>query len=195
MLFKLTEYARAEQNFVYDAVAALARSRGGIAADIRAEPMPRVGTTQITTDEGETVEFEPFAVSAPMRIGWEDIANSNVGAMLATIDEAAESYHEQLSKRIFEHLETLTTATGNVVDASGKSVFDAMYEMFEKVELSFEDDGSISKGFAIYASPDVAEKLARADAEMTSEQRRKLDELIDRKRQDFFARKRRRQLP
>jgi hypothetical protein len=194
MLFKLTEYARAEQNFVYEAVAALARSRGGIVADITAKPMPRVGTTQITTDAGETVEFEPFAVSAPMRIGWEDIARGNVDAMLATIDEAAESYHEQLSKRIYEHLGTLTAATGNVVDASGKSIFDAMYEMFEKVELSFEDDGSISKGFAIYASPDVAEKLARADAEMTPEQRRKYDELIDRKRQEFFARKRRRQL-
>lgn len=194
MVFKLTEYARAELNFVYSAVSALARARGGIAADIQAEPMPRVGTTQITTDSGETVEFEPFAVSAPMRIGWEEIANGAVEAMLATIDEAAGVYHEQLSQRIYEHLETLTAATGNVVDATGKTVFDSMYEMFEKVELSFEEDGSISKGFVIYASPDVAEKLAKAEAEMTQEQQRKLDELIDRKRQAYFARKRRRQL-
>jgi hypothetical protein len=195
MLFKLTEYARAEQAFVYEAVAALAKSRGGIVADIRAEPMPRVGTTHITTDDGQTVEFEPFGVSASMRIGWEDIASGNVDAMLATIDEAAETYHTELSERIYGHLKTLTEATGNVVDASGKSVFDAVYEMFETVELTFEDDGSISKGFAIYASPDAAEKLACAETEMTPEQQRKFDALIERKRQEFFARKRRRKLP
>jgi hypothetical protein len=192
MLFRLTEYARAEQNTIYDAVAALARSRGGIAADITSQPSARVGTTQITTDSGETVEFEPFAVGAHIRIEWDDIAKGNVQAMIATIDEAAAVYHEELSQRVYANLDKLTEATGQRVDASGKDINDAMYEMFEKLELTFEDDGSISKGFRIYASPDVAEKLAKAEVKMTPDQRKRLDDLIDRKRQEFFARKRHR---
>lgn len=195
MLFKLTEYARAEAAFVYAAVAALSRSRGGIVSVISEEPTSRVGTTRVTTDDGQTVEFEPIEVAAPIRLEWEDIAHSRVEALIATIDEAAGVQHEALTKGVFRHLDTLTAATGNQVDATGKSIFEALYEMFDKVELSFEEDGSISKGFVMVAHPDTAEKMARAEAEFTPEQRKQLDDLIDRKRQEFFARRCRRQLP
>jgi hypothetical protein len=159
------------------------------------EPTSRVGTTRVTTDQGQTVEFEPITVAAPIRLEWEDIAHSRVDALIATIDEAAGVQHETLTKALFGHLDTLTAATGNQVDAAGKSIFEALYEMFEKVELSFEEDGSISEGFVMVAHPATAEKIMRAQAEFTPAQRKQLDDLIDRKRQEFFARRRRRQLP
>jgi hypothetical protein len=195
VLFKLTEYAQAEKAFIYTAVAALSRSRGGIVSVISEEPTSRVGTTHVTTDDGKTVEFEPIEIGAPIKLDWEDIAESRVEALITTIDEAAGIHHEKLTKGIFRHLDTLTAATGNQVDAAGKTMFEGLYEMFEKVELSFEEDGSISKGFVMVAHPETAEKLARAEADFTPEQRKQLDDLIDRKRQDFFARRRRRQLP
>lgn len=194
MIFKLTEYARAEATFIGRALDALSRSRGGLLAEIRSEPTSRSGETQITTDSGDVVTFEPGEIAAEMSLHWDDIAAGRVEALVATIDEAAEHHHNEMTKWVLENLERLTEATGNVVDASGRPMFDAIYEMFETIELSFEDDGSISKGFMWVMHPDMAEKMKRFEAEMTTEQRKKLEELIDRKREEFFARRRRRKL-
>ena len=42
-----------------------------------------------------------------------------VDALVATIDEAAEHHHNEMTKWVLENLERLTEATGNVVDAFG----------------------------------------------------------------------------
>jgi len=158
------------------------------------EPMPRTGTTQFTTDEGNTVELEGLEIGTPLRLEWSDIASGNVEPLIVSLDEAAEHHHTELSKYIFGSLETVTAATGNQVDASGKSFFEYMYEMFEKVELSFEADGRISESFALVTSPETWEVMQQKEAEMTSEERLKLDELIDRKRREYFAGRRSRKL-
>ena len=190
----MTEYARAEAAFINRALSALSRSRGGILSLIQSEPTRRIGTTRLTTDSGETVEFEATAIEAYMSISWDDVAAANVEALLTTVDEAAGVHHEELTKWVLGNLDKLTMATGNTVDGSGKSLFDSVYEGFEKIELSFEDDGQISKGFAWVMHPDMVPKLKQMEAEMTQEQRQKLEELINRKREEFFARRRRRQL-
>jgi hypothetical protein len=194
MLFRMTEYARAEAAFINRALSELSRSRGGILSLIQSEPTRRIGTTRVTTDSGETVEFETTAIEASMSISWDDVAAGNVEALLTTVDEAAGVHHEELTKWVLGNLDKLTAATGNTVDGSGKSLFDTVYEGFEKIELSFEDDGQISKSFAWVMHPDMVPKLKQMEAEMTQEQRQKLDELINRKREEFFARRRRRQL-
>jgi len=190
----MTEYARAEAAFINRALSELSRSRGGILSLIQSEPTRRIGTTRVTTDSGETVEFETTAIEASMSISWDDVAAGNVEALLTTVDEAAGVHHEELTKWVLGNLDKLTAATGNTVDGSGKSLFDTVYEGFEKIELSFEDDGQISKSFAWVMHPDMVPKLKQMEAEMTQEQRQKLDELINRKREEFFARRRRRQL-
>jgi hypothetical protein len=144
LLFRLVEYARAEKAFVSEAIHALSVARGGIVGLIRRETAPRTGTTQFTTDEGTTVELAPGAIEMPMKLPWEDVISGKTEAFITSLDEAAAKHHEELSKYIFESLETVTSTTGNQVDATGKSFFEYMYEMFEKVELSFESDGSIS---------------------------------------------------
>jgi hypothetical protein len=194
MLFRLPEYMRAEAMFIGQAISALSRSRGGILSLIRSEPTSRVGTTQLTLESGETVEFETAEIKALMTLSWDDIASTNVDALVSTVDEAAGVHHDELSKWIFENLEKLTTATGNTVDGSGKPLFEAIYEMFEKVEMTFEDDGQVSPGFAFVVHPDMVPRLKQMEAEMTPEQKKRLDDLIDRKREEFFAGRRRREL-
>jgi hypothetical protein len=191
----LPEYAAAEAAFIGTALAALSKARGGILGLIGSERTSRVGTTQVTLDSGEVVEFESGAIKTSMALHNDDIIASNVGALLTTIDAAAEVHHDEMTKWVLGNLEKLTTATGNKIDASGRPLFDAVYEMFEKIDLSFEEDGRISEGFAWVMHPDMVEKIKRMEAEMTDEQRKQLDSLIDKKREEFFARRRRRQLP
>jgi hypothetical protein len=193
-LFPLTEYAEAEARFISTALDALSRSRGGLAALIQREPASRVGTTQVTTDAGDTVEFTSVEITAPMRMDWDAIAAGDVGPLVVTLDEAAGKHHEQLTDFILSNLESLTAATGNQVDADGRPFFEALFEMFDKIDLTFEDDGSISSSFAWVMDPETLETLKRREAELTTEQRQKLDELVERKRQEYFATRRRRQL-
>lgn len=193
-LFRLIEYAEAEARFVYEAIDALSRARGGVVGLVSREPARRTGTTQFTTDEGSTVELQSVEIGTPITLGWEEIIAGNVDAFLTVLDEAAEQHHEQLSRYIFESLDVVTSSTGNQVDGTGKSFFDSLYEMFDKVELWFEPDGQISKGFAFVVHPDNLEVMKQKEAELTTDERRQLDELIDRKREEFFARRRRRKL-
>jgi len=148
----------------------------------------------VTLESGETVEFETAEIKALMRLSWDDIASTNVDALVSAVDEAAGVHHEALEKWIFGNLEKLTTATGNTVDASGKSLFEAIYEMFEKVAMTFEDDGQVSPGFAFVVHPDMVPRLKQMEDEMTPEEKKRLDDLIDRKREEFFAGRRRREL-
>ena len=112
-------------------------------------------------------------------MSWEGIAAGNADESLATLDAAAEHHHEELAKYIFSNLDALTEATGNQIDATGKSFFEYMYEMFDKVELTFEDDGSISPGFAFVVHPDTYEIFKQRESELTEDEKRQLDELID----------------
>jgi hypothetical protein len=194
VIFRLTEYVQAEVDFIGKSISALSRARGGIVSLIRSEPTNRIGTTRITVDSGEVVEFETAEIAAPMSLSWEDIAATNVEPLLATVDGAAGIHHEELTKWVLQNIEKLATAAGNTVDASGKSLFESVYEMFEKIELSFEDDGQISKSFAWVMHPDMIDKFKQMEREMTEEQQQKLDALIDRKREEFFARRGRRKL-
>jgi hypothetical protein len=194
VLFALPEYVQAERKFVGDALRELSDSRGGLVGEMRSEPTSRPGGTQVTLDSGEIVEFDPGQIEAAMKIQWDDVATTNVAAFIAAIDEGAGQHHEALTGWVLGNLEKLTEATGNTVDASNKSLFDAVYEMFEKIELTFEEDGTISKGFRWVMHPDTAEKFERMEADMTPDQRKQLEDLIGRKREEFLARRRRREL-
>jgi hypothetical protein len=194
LLFRLPEYQRAEEMFVFDAIDALSRARGGIVAEIQREPRAHVGTTQITLEDGGTVELKSKEIAMPISIKDADVVAFDLEPLLVSLDGAAEKHHEQLTDYFLSSLETITGATGNQVDASGKSYFEYMYEMYEKVELSFDDDGKISSSYAMVTHPDTAERMEKSRAEMTKEEEQKLAKLLERKREEYFARRRRRKL-
>jgi hypothetical protein len=102
-----------------------------------------------------------------MMLSLEDVTQTNVEALLTTVDQAAGVHHDELTKWILANLEKLTHATRNEIDAAGRPLFEAVYEMFDTIELSFEDDGRISDGFAFVMHPDMVEKMKRMEDEMT----------------------------
>ena len=195
MTFRLSEYALAERVFLGQAIDILTYSRGGVLSMVRREKVGRVGTSRFTLESGETVDLEPVPAAAELTLGRDDIIAGNVDAVITMADEAAAQFHEVLERMLFQTMEKVTAATGNQIDATGMDINDAMYEMLEKLEITFEEDGSISPGFTIVASPEMAEKLAQAERDMTDEQRQRLNDLMDQKRREFFDRRRRRKLP
>lgn len=192
--FHLDEYVRAERGFIGNTIQALALARGGIVGEIAMEPTDRICRTQVTTESGDTVHFEPFEVKTGFKLTWEAIEAGDSEALLATLDDAAEQYHEELSKAFFGGMERLTEGTGLQVDAAGRPFFDSYYEMLEKVEIPFEEDGSISESWVLVTSPETADVIEKARAAFTLEQQAQLDALIDKKRGEALARRRTRRL-
>jgi hypothetical protein len=193
-LFDLPEYARAEASFVHETLHALAKARDGLYGQISTAPAQRIGTTQITTDEGVVVEQEPMEVRTKLSIQTDDLVAGRIEPLLGAFDEAAESFLDSLMPQVFEALARVSEATGNVVDAKDRPIFDAFYEMFEKVELRFSEEGQID-GSALVVNPEDWKKIEADQANWSPEQHRKLQELIERKRETFNAERRHRRLP
>jgi hypothetical protein len=190
-LFALYEYAIAETRFIGGAVDALARTRDGLYGQIQREPVSRVQTTQITTDEGVVVEQPSVPVKYHITIHPEDLISGRLDRFIASLDEAADEMLGTLMPQFYEFLSKISEATGNVVDASDRPFFDVLYEAIEKVEMEFDEDGNHNHVLVLH--PDQWAAL-QAKGPLTPEQQQKLDDLFTRKREEADARRRHRRL-
>jgi hypothetical protein len=192
-IFNLIEYAVAERRFIGGTLDALARARDPLLARIPIERTTRVPRTQITTDSGEVVEQEPVQIRTKLTQSPQDIINGELDDLLVSLNGAAEEYSEQVGKHFYEQLSRITEATGNVVAAAGRPFFDSVYEMYEKIDLQFDEEGRITQ--ELHLNPADVETWQKRWAELTPEQHAKLEALVERKRQEFNARRRNRRLP
>lgn len=192
-IFRLIEYAVAERRFIGGTLDALARARDPLLARIRVERTSRMPRTQITVDSGEVVEQEPVQIKTKLTQSPQDIIDGKLDDLLVSLDQAADEYSEQFGKHFYEQMSRITEATGNVVDAKDRPFFEWLYEAYEKIDLQFDEEGRIAQ--ELHMNPADAEKWEKGWAEMTPEQHAKLAALVDRKREEFNARRRDRRLP
>jgi hypothetical protein len=191
-IFRLMEYAVAERVFIGGTLDALARAKDPLLARIKVERTTKVPRTQITTDSGEVIEQEPVQIRTKLTQAPQDIIDGKLDDLLVSLDQAAEEYSEQFGRYFYEQLSRVTEATGNVVDASGRPFFDSLYEMYDKIDLQFDEGGRIAQ--ELHLNPADAEKWQKGLDEMTPDQQAKLAALVERKRQEFNARRRDRRL-
>ncbi len=194
MVVVLPEYQRAEARFVHEAIHALAASKDGIFGRILSERVERVGTTQITTEDGTVVEQPPTEVRSTFTIPTEDIVYGRLDVLLTGIDAAAEDLLRTVMPQFFDYIGRVSEATGTVVSGDGRSWYESLYEMLEKVEMRFNEDGTVEGDYTIVVHPDTADSLQREMESWTAEQRQALDDLMQRKREQFDAGRRRRRL-
>lgn len=94
----------------------------------------------------------------------------------------------QLKRALFETVDKITDATGNVTQVNDKNVWDAHIEMMRRQDMRFDKDGN--HGYKFYAHPAAAQKFGSP----TPEQVKELDEVIEAKREEYYAKKRTRRL-
>jgi hypothetical protein len=97
---------------------------------------------------------------------------------------------EQMKKHFFEVFPQICDATGNNVNAQGKNVWDAYLEMLETMEMSFDENGNHNTTLVVH--PDTARKIRENPP--TPEQIAKGNEIIERKKKEYYAQKRTRRL-
>ena len=189
MPFDVPEYEQAFQTFFGEAIHEVAAVRDPLIAEIPFEQSPGAMGSVIQDQEGNDVELVPDSISTEVAISRNDVIAGNIEPLLLLIDSVSEALSKGMAERLFDSLGTVTEATGNVVDAKGKSVYDAMIEMMETIELSLDDDDKLSLP-SVYMNPKTMENLPTP----TPEQEARMEELKKEKLEELLARRRSRRL-
>lgn len=147
----------------------------------------------LTRADASIDQTQMQAVSAEIQVArgsaLKDFTPEVVDAYLTA---AARQMAEGMSKHFFEVMDRGTREAGMVVDAKGRPLSeDLLLEVIEKMEHTFEDDGTWNPP-TILASPEMVEKVAGRG--MSPEGEARLAEILDRKRDDFRRRQARRVL-
>jgi len=192
--FSLPEYECAQFKFFHAAVGKLMRAKDSVYASIpEAEPWESIPTTQNTMPSGEVVENKPLMIESKVVIKWDDIRSCNLEALAQQVDAIADERLSIVMPHFFKVFERTCNAAGTGTDAGGKPFSFEMYLAgLEKIELRFDrDDRPILPTLVVH--PDMVKQIASLPPP-TEEQQRAYNDLIERKRREFNARRRYRKL-
>jgi hypothetical protein len=123
-------------------------------------------------------------------IHFDTFLKTDVERFIELLYNMWEAFASQATKALFETVNLTTEAVGNVHNAAGKNIWEAQLEMLESLEMHFDENGN--HNYKYYAHPDMAKKLAENPP--TPEQEKRAEEIINRKREEYYAKKRTRRL-
>lgn len=145
-------------------------------------------TRQVSEPKVLDTPMQKFEVTFEIKV--EAFLQTDVEKFAESIYHMVTSFHSQQKKYLFEVVGKTTDAVGNVVDAKGRNFWDAYLEMIETIDIHFDEDGK--HDYQVYMNPETAKKLEKTPP--TPEQLQKIEEAMELKRRNFYARKRSRQL-
>lgn len=98
----------------------------------------------------------------------------------------------KLQRLMYEEIKGATELTGNIVDARGSKFNpEILLQMLEKIEISFDDNGEPILP-QLHVAPETFKQIK--NLEYTQEYEKKRQEIIERKRRLWYAKKRFRKL-
>ena len=115
---------------------------------------------------------------------------------MASLEKIAKEFESQQSKMIFERVNKATAKTGNMVNAGGQDINpDLILQVLETIEIDFNEAGQ-PRLPTLVASPEQIQRLKEKMPEWEKDEsyKRKFDELIKRKRQEWNDRESHRKL-
>jgi hypothetical protein len=188
------EYDRAAVTWVSETSRALSSAIHPVLGEMR---RVQVGESPEPLPEPHALPAEASPLYRPMEqshtwtLDIHDVVDFNTEAFLSDLYGMADNMGSQLVGSVFAHISELLEGTPNSISAEGRDVFDAMIDMLDTIEMNFDDDGN--HRLTAMMHPETAAKLQGRVP--TQEQQAKIDQIIDRKRGEWIASRRRRQLP
>lgn len=177
-----------------DAARELARALHPLLAQVTREelaegPPPQVEGAELPAEASSL--YRPMAVRHEWTVSIDDVAAFNLEQFLADLHALADSMGGQMVRGMLEHISAVTDEYGNTIDATGRDFFDVFAETLETIETSFDDEGR--PNLTIVMHPDTMEKLH--NQQPTPEQEARINTILNRKKEEWLASRRRRDLP
>lgn len=151
-------------------------------------------STQTETGEIETSELRGF--KSEFTIKREDVIAKGPKAFIESIRNSAEELSRQRAEHFFNKMKEVTDKTGNVLNAAGHPfTFDMFLEMLNKVWIDFDENGDPYMP-SVVVSPEIAAKIKELLPvwQANQEYKKKFDELIERKKREWYDRESNRKL-
>jgi hypothetical protein len=135
--------------------------------------------------------FRPMGLSHTWTLAVDEVIRFDVQEFLAKLFSAADDTGGQMVRGMLEHISDMTTQTGNVIEAGGRDFFDLWADVLETIEMTFDEHGN--HNLTLVMHPDQMEKLK--DRKPTPEQEARINAILERRREEWRASRRRRDLP
>jgi hypothetical protein len=148
------------------------------------------------TVDGEKVESSFNEFRSGFNLKNEDIIEKGVNSFIDVANNVGSDLQSQIGKKIFSDLDKITTKTGNVVDGKGEKFSPEMlHKAIEKMDLSFDDSGNPNMP-AMFVSPEMGDRIQEKipEWEKDEEHKKKLEILINKKRDEWNDRESNRKL-
>jgi hypothetical protein len=142
---------------------------------------------------GEPLVHPVIATKTPIGLSQTSVHNTDIESLTSELVTFAERYGQSLVQQVVASINSVTTATGNVVNAEGPLTIDTYLDALETVDLAFDLQGEPS--IPSIVTPDLQEVELSALGEFTPEQEMRKAQIIARKREEHIARRRSRRIP
>ena len=177
-----------------DASRELARAIHPLLAQVTREelvegPPPRTEDAPLP-DEASSL-YRPMAVRHEWTVSIEDVATFNLDQFLADLYALADSMGGQMVRGMLEHISAVSNEYGNTIDAGGRDFFEVLAETLETIDMAFDDKGR--PNLTIVMHPDQVEKLR--NKQPTAQQEARIDAILEQRKEEWLASRRRRDLP
>ena len=151
----------------------------------------------IKRSDGSSFEFELHEASSVIELSREEMRRPNLQTLFNRVSEMASEIAGQEAARMFQEIDQVVTAAGNVTDHGGRP-FDkeVLLAELEKVEISFDLESGQPNGLSLFVHPSKEKEFREALAKMEQDHefRARYAQIMDRKREEWFARESRRTL-
>lgn len=149
----------------------------------------------VRSDKGLPVESELKEIREGFMLKDEDIITRGMDAYYAKLDELAQSIKNQEERIMIKAMEQAAERVQNVIDAKGNFSVSTFLDALEKISISFDSNGNPSMP-SIILSPSAAAKMKAMLPELEKNQKykRRLSEIIERKRSEWHDRENSRRL-
>lgn len=147
------------------------------------------GTTR-QVSEPNIVDTPMALFSALVTVNADWVSKTDISEFASFAWNLWHTFSSNAEKRVFEIVDQTSEAVGNIYEAKGQNLWDAQIEALKMTEMRFDKDGNHNVKFYF---PPKGERNAR-EVLPTPEQNRRLEEIINAKREEYYAKKRTRRL-
>jgi len=154
--------------------------RTGVLQEMRARPLHEGHKLEFHRLDGSVDHVPMKRVGSRLELKLDDFRDRGFQAVLEALDKTAAHLAEKQSEFFFKRLEEVCDESGQTLDAQGRPPsFDLLIELLNTVDIDFDDRGRPLLPTLI-SSPAVRESFNQVD--ITEEQRKRLEQVIEEKR-------------
>lgn len=168
----------------------------GPLADIRETILFEGSKTVINHDDGSVSDIESKEFSVMLKCDMNEIETMTHKRVLEKIDHIAKEMAEKQATFSYERIGEFAEEVGNVVSAEGKTFsIEHFFEVLEKIDMDFDENGN-PIWMKVVMSPELYYSAAKVleQAKDDPEIDKRLDSILERKREEWCVRESNRKL-